>query len=354
MPLTFPSSPTLNQQTTTGGRTYQWNGEAWELVGSGIAGPTGPSGAAGPTGPSGGPTGAAGATGPTGPASTVTGPTGAAGGGSFSWASVPANTATTGAAGDIAYDTQYLYVATATNSWRRVLLTRFGGDTYLSNVQLLLAFDGSGSTFTDLSPSPKTVTAAGDATQSATESKWGGKSLYLDGTGDHLSVTETASLELLGQDFVVEMWIKTNNSTQYATLASRVPNSFAAGMWTLLMNLASSTAGDLAFYSADANGGASAVVSTSGVDVRDNAWHHVALVRSGTTHSIYVDGTRYGTATTSSYTITDIAGAIQIGRDEFYGRRYTGYIDDFRLTIGTARGISGSTMTTPTAAFLDY
>jgi len=78
MPLTFPSSPTLNQETTTGGRTYKWNGQAWELVGSGIAGPTGPTGV-GPTGP----TGAAGAastvTGPTGAASTVTGPAGAAG-----------------------------------------------------------------------------------------------------------------------------------------------------------------------------------------------------------------------------------------------------------------------------------
>ena len=103
MPLVFPSNPSLNQETTTGGRTYRWNGQAWELVGSGIAGPTGPTGAAGavgatgptgaastvagPTGPTGaagaagsaGVAGATGATGPTGAASTVTGPTGATG-----------------------------------------------------------------------------------------------------------------------------------------------------------------------------------------------------------------------------------------------------------------------------------
>lgn len=94
MSLTFPSSPTIGQQTTTGGRTYEWTGQAWILVGSGIAGPTGPTGAAGaagsagvtgPTGATGdagsagssgstGPTGADGGTGPTGP--SVTGPTG--------------------------------------------------------------------------------------------------------------------------------------------------------------------------------------------------------------------------------------------------------------------------------------
>jgi hypothetical protein len=74
MPLTFPSSPTLNQETTTGGRTYKWNGQAWELVGSGIAGPTGSVGATGPTGTAGS-AGTAGSTGATGP--SVTGPTGA-------------------------------------------------------------------------------------------------------------------------------------------------------------------------------------------------------------------------------------------------------------------------------------
>jgi len=81
MPLTFPSNPTNGQQTTTGGRTYSWNGQAWELVGSGIAGPTGATGAQGlsVTGPAGasitGPTGSSGAQGATGP--SVTGPTGA-------------------------------------------------------------------------------------------------------------------------------------------------------------------------------------------------------------------------------------------------------------------------------------
>ena len=134
MTLTFPTGPALNDETTTGGRTYKWNGEAWELVGSGIAGPTGATGPAstitGPTGPLGagvaivgsvtgiadlpagytgavgdsyivqtdgnlyawdgsiwndvgdivGPTGSTGATGPEGAASTVTGPTGDSGG----------------------------------------------------------------------------------------------------------------------------------------------------------------------------------------------------------------------------------------------------------------------------------
>jgi hypothetical protein len=51
MSLAFPSSPTINQRVTTGGRTYEWNGQAWDLVGSGIVGPVG---STGPTGANGG------------------------------------------------------------------------------------------------------------------------------------------------------------------------------------------------------------------------------------------------------------------------------------------------------------
>jgi hypothetical protein len=99
MSLTFPSSPTLNQTTTTGGRQYRWNGQAWELVGSGIPGPTGPTGvgATGPAGSNGvtGPAGTAGPTGesgPTGPSGDV-GPTGPAGEAGEAGVTGPAGTA---------------------------------------------------------------------------------------------------------------------------------------------------------------------------------------------------------------------------------------------------------------------
>jgi len=57
MALTFPENPSLNDETTTGGRTYKWNGQGWELVSTILTGPTGPTG----------PAGQSGATGPTGP-----------------------------------------------------------------------------------------------------------------------------------------------------------------------------------------------------------------------------------------------------------------------------------------------
>ena len=34
MPLSFPASPTLNQQSTQNGRVYTWSGTTWEFAAS--------------------------------------------------------------------------------------------------------------------------------------------------------------------------------------------------------------------------------------------------------------------------------------------------------------------------------
>ncbi len=226
-----------------------------------------------------------------------------------------------------------------------------GSDPFYSSVVLLLHADGTGSAFVDSSGTPKTITAVGGATQSTAQSKFGGKSALFSASGDYLSLADNNSLELSNSDFALEFFLLTTTSTQYATLASRVPGSFASGMWSLFINYASSTAGDITLFAGDINGGISPVL-TGGSGLRDGAWHHVALSRSGSAWSLYADGTRVATAT-SSATIANISGGIRIGADEFYGRQFTGNIDEFRLTLGSARGYTGSTITVPTAAYPD-
>jgi hypothetical protein len=52
MPLDFPPSPALNQVYSLGGKSWKWNGAAWETynVNVGITGPTGPTGPTGSNG----------------------------------------------------------------------------------------------------------------------------------------------------------------------------------------------------------------------------------------------------------------------------------------------------------------
>ena len=83
-------------------------------------------------------------------------------------------------------------------------------DPYYDNVSLLLHGDGTNgsTTIVDNSPSPKTMTALGNAQISTTESLFGGSSLYFDGSGNDAIQT------LPGNDFVygtgpftLEAWI---------------------------------------------------------------------------------------------------------------------------------------------------
>jgi hypothetical protein len=230
-------------------------------------------------------------------------------------------------------------------------VTPISGDPYFGQVALLLHADGTGNTFVDSSQTPKVITAFGGATQSAAQSKWGGKSAFFDGSGDHLTVPGSASLELGGLDFVVEMWMRTTQATGYATLVCRGVGNFTSGAWTLLLN--NGTTGNVAVFASDYSS-SQALVSTSGANVSDGEWHHVAWVRSGSTHSIYIDGTRRAERSGSAFVFNSSENAIAIGNDlVFTGRNYDGHIDDLRMTIGSSRGYSGGSIPVPTAAFPD-
>jgi hypothetical protein len=89
----------------------EWFNAGTFIGGTGPTGPavTGPTGATGPqgdVGPSGGPTGPTGATGPAG----ISGPT------------TPATAGSSGVAGTIVWDSEYIYVCVATDTWKRVAI----------------------------------------------------------------------------------------------------------------------------------------------------------------------------------------------------------------------------------------
>ena len=82
-------------------------------------------------------------------------------------------------------------------------------------------------------------------------------------------------------------------------------------------------------------------------------WVHMAMVRSGTTWSYYVDGTRTYTGTLGSATIATSTGTyMRLGRA--WGNGGTSaeaYYDDFRITQALAR-YSGTSFTPPSTAHL--
>jgi hypothetical protein len=224
------------------------------------------------------------------------------------------------------------------------------GDQYYNSCSLLLHCDGTNgsTTFTDNSPRTKTVTSNNGAAISTVQSKFGGASALFDGTNDYLSIPDNEDLEPSTNNLTWEMWIKTTSSVQYATLYSRTPSAFGSGMWSLMINSTSSTSGDVALYVGDYLAASSLLLLTTGISIRDDVWHHIAIVRNGSAWACYVDGTSRATGTFSGG-ISNISSGPIIGADQNYGRYFAGYIDEVRITKGIARYTSN--FTPQTSAF---
>ena len=76
-----------------------------------------------------------------------------------------------------------------------------------------------------------------------------------------------------------------------------------------------------------------------------NAWHHIALTRSGSTWTMWVDGVSIGSATYAGAVVTP-STQFQIGWSSTPDSYFHGYIGGFRFTKGVARYTT--TFTPPT------
>jgi len=204
-------------------------------------------------------------------------------------------------------------------------------DPDFSSVSLLLHGNGANNstTFTDSSSNAHTVTANGDAEISTTQSKFGGASMYFDGSGDYLTATDSSFAFGTGE-FTIEFWMRAASIANSEASLS-VGNAGTSNSWQI-SPVSSGT--DLGFV-----GASSVIVSTSFPSL--NTWHHVAVVRdSSNVVTLYLNGTNVDSATnTNNYSATNL----RVGVNRAVTAYYDGYIDDLRITKGVARYTSSFT-----------
>ena len=208
--------------------------------------------------------------------------------------------------------------------------------------------DGS-TTFTDSSSSVHTVTAVGNVHHEIDQKKFGNTSIDFDGTDDYLSISDSDDWYLGTGDFTVDFWAYFNSwdSVGLQTLFGQDEYSSPRG-WQLFY---SDSYGGSNFFRFWENDGGSFDFSDYALNL--NTWYHVALVRSGTSWMIFVNGTQYGSTVTSSMEVLDRNIPFYIGDHVGYsGRDIDGYIDEFRLSKGIARWTSNFSV--PTSAYTSY
>jgi len=171
-----------------------------------------------------------------------------------------------------------------------------------------------GETLTDSSSDPKTITASGNATASTAQSVFGGSSLAFVGAGSGYLYCGAYNDYVMPGDFTLEFWALgvVGNNCWWSTAGYDTPYFYNGNVVDIL------------------NPGA---LSYGSLDIL--SWTHFAVVRSGSTVSVYRDGTLVSSGTSSA---TLNFQHLELGRFRPGGDLYlTGYIEEFRLTKGVAR-----------------
>lgn len=236
-----------------------------------------------------------------------------------------------------------------------------------NNVQLML----TGDSFTDVSEYRRTVTAASYGTASAPTistdwSPFGGSGKhyrFVNNNADQQAIKLSpggTAMHIGTNNFTLEMFFSTDSDPTAGTfmlpLWHRGTGTELFGSDLCLVYDSTNKWRVSSSYTYanpfDAGGTSTRMTFPSAPDVERYKTYHVALVRSGTTIYLYINGTRYTSATA-------LAGGFSYyntNQDLFIGyRASTTYTATFRIaqvrfTIGTAR-YTGTTLTVPTGPF---
>jgi len=211
--------------------------------------------------------------------------------------------------------------------------------TNIANTSLLLNFTNAGIFDQTAKNILETV---GDAKLSTAQYKYGSASMYFDGTGDYLQSPTSQFYNLFGGDMTIEFWVyPTNISGRSEHVMAFVLDD--SNRISLYFNSTAFT-----FWTAVGGGGAGRV-NTSAVST--NTWSHIALTKSGSTFTLYLNGTSQGTSTTTIYPTSAMYLRIGVYSPTYSTDFLTGYLDDIRITKGYARYTAN--FTAPSSAFKD-
>jgi len=200
-----------------------------------------------------------------------------------------------------------------------------------SATSLLLNFTNAG--ILDAT-SKNVLETVGDAKISTAQSKWGGSSMYFDGSGDYLFYTASPLYAMGSADFTIEFWyfpVTTSNTNP--TLLGNYNTNWQSGRYGLHSPHASYP-NKYSFWVNNYSTSAAMLISTTNISL--NNWVHLAITRSTSTWKLFVNGTAQSTVTSTVSLDNNTGGdGFWIGAN-FYtgegGRYINAYLQDLRIT----------------------
>lgn len=204
-----------------------------------------------------------------------------------------------------------------------------------------MTFGGSAAMYA----APPTITRSGNVTQgtfspfSQDAGKW---SAYFDGSGDCITTPNSSALSFGTGDFCIEGWFLVQTAV---VLVSNYTQLVSPGDYGTLIQWNSGNI--VATLKSD---NSTVLTLTSSVTAQTNVFNHIAYCRSGTTVSLFLNGTRVATGTSSVNSLTDkfnFGGGTYVSDS---GGAYTGYMSNIRVCKGSSPySAASSTIPVPTS-----
>ena len=217
-------------------------------------------------------------------------------------------------------------------------------DTLYASVIALLHFEGADASTTFSDETGRVWTPVAGA-QISTD--WGAFGVGASGQFSGSDQLTTSALGIGGTEaFTIEMTLRPSQVVAAATVFDA---RYAAGRGGLITQPSADPA-SVQCYFGDADSGVYEVILNSGAaSLAADTPAQIAVTRSGSDFSLYLDGTRVATASWAgvidwNLTVASLANNISPGAG------YQGYIDELRITKGVARYTAAS-YTVPTMAF---
>lgn len=174
------------------------------------------------------------------------------------------------------------------------------------------------------------ATFAGNAFIDATQSKFGGGSLRLDGTGDYITVPSHTSLDFGVSDFTIEGQVYFNSLTGAQELLSWSTGTTQASIYK--------GSGEN-FLSYQHNSIDRADTSAFSPELVAGQWYHFAVSRASGVERLFLEGINAGSYSPSPYTDFQQA-AFEIGRRSGSSDELNGWLDEVRVINGTGLYVS--------------
>jgi hypothetical protein len=155
---------------------------------------------------------------------------------------------------------------------------------------------------------------------------WGN---FFDGTSDYLTLASSADFNIFGGDMTVECWFYSTA----ASLGTRSEHLFAFVQDATNRESLYFNGTTLTFWTSSGAGNGPRITYAN---TPQNQWIHVAVAKSGSTFTMYVNGVSVGTSTTTQYSTSN--QSLQIGTYNSAGAgadSFTGYISNVRVVKGT-------------------